>query len=103
MKFDLELSAINVTGKYFDCVQVDGCNFHFSQCLYRKVQALGVVSLYQPKTQEKIELRTHVRKVTALVHIPVAEIGDAWLDVIEQAPESSVHFNDYVCRAAASE
>ncbi|KAK2712125.1 hypothetical protein QYM36_010976 [Artemia franciscana] len=60
-----------------------------------KVQALGLISLYRSETYEGIKLRARVRKMAALAHIPGAEVEDAWLDVMKQAPESSVHFNDY--------
>ncbi|CAG8760366.1 21340_t:CDS:2, partial [Gigaspora rosea] len=53
---DFEAAAINSVELEFDDVQNKGCHFHFSQCIYHKVQAYGLASRYTAYE----ELKTHI-------------------------------------------
>ncbi|CAG8443868.1 13218_t:CDS:2 [Gigaspora rosea] len=53
---DFEAVTINSVQLEFDDVQNKGCHFHFSQCIYRKVQAYGLASRYAAYE----ELKTHI-------------------------------------------
>lgn len=93
IKIDFETSAINACRVEFPDASISGCNFHFHQCLWRKIQELGLVVEY--KDCEAI--RTFCRMCAALSHLPIENIEDAWLLIMENAPsnEKLSSFIDY--------
>ena len=44
---DFEIAAIQAVEEVFSDAETRGCLFHFSQCMLRKVQALGFMRLYR--------------------------------------------------------
>lgn len=90
---DFERAAINAIKCVFPEVSVKGCNFHFNQALWRKVQELGLTTIYR----ENSEVRDHIRMCAALAHLPEEVTTDAWLHIMESVPdeEALVLFNDY--------
>lgn len=92
-KIDFEISAINAFRSVFPRSQLKGCNFHFNQCLWRKVQSLGLAKMYIENT----EVKEHIRKCAALAHLPPHSIEDGWISIMETAPqiEAVQNFNDY--------
>ena len=67
---DFELSMIQAIRTEFPSSHIRGCLFHFCQCLWRKVQALGLTVQYR----ESSLLRTVVRLHMSLAFLPVHEI-----------------------------
>ena len=61
------------------------CYFHFSQCLWRKVQALGMADLYK----NDADTRNFIHKAAALPFIPPRFIRIAWILVESEAPKTS--------------
>lgn len=90
---DFERAAINALKQTFLEVKIKGCNFHFNQCLWRKVQELGLVTSYK----ENSTIREHVRMCAALAHLPKEYIPEAWLLIMENSPQEDalVKFSDY--------
>lgn len=85
------MAMINAIHHELPMTQVKGCNFHFSQAIWRKVQDLGLVELYKSDH----ETRRHVRMCAALSRIPVPAVEDGWCYIMESAPNSVEDFNDY--------
>ena len=75
-----ELAAINAAATVFPSSNRNGCFFHLSQCLYRKIQVLGHQSLYGNNK----EFAQKCKMVAALAHVPPAEV----LAVFKQLKEN---------------
>lgn len=90
---DFEKAAINGIEEIFPEAIIKGCNFHFNQALWRKVQELGLVTVYK----EDQNVRNHIRMCAALAHLPENTLYDAWLEIMETAPDSALmtKFYDY--------
>jgi len=90
---DFEIAAINALQTIFPQVELRGCHFHFTQCLWRKIQDVGLASVYKKNE----DVRMHVRKCGAMAYLPLDKIDDAWLTIQSNAPddEKLAEFNDY--------
>jgi hypothetical protein len=77
IQIDFEAAAYNAVRRCFPFTQVTGCFFHFGQAVWRRVQALGLVSLYN--------LNGHfaelVQMITAVALVPIDGIDNAWIYV----------------------
>lgn len=91
---DFEIAAIQALKCLFPDAKITGCNYHFNQSLWRKVQELGLVTDYNSSE----DIRLHVRMCAALAHLPLDKVEDGWLCIQEDAPDSEkLHeFFDYV-------
>lgn len=67
---DFEKAAIAAAEKVFPESDVNGCFFHFCQCLYRQVQANGLQTLYQ----DDPVFATNIRCLAALAFVPVGDV-----------------------------
>jgi hypothetical protein len=74
IQIDFEAAAYNAVRRCFPFTQVTGCFFHFGQAVWRRVQALGLVSLYN--------LNGHfaelVQMIIAIALVPIDEIDNVW-------------------------
>lgn len=79
---DYEQAMIKAVSSIFskDCVQ--GCYFHYSQCIWRKVQELGLSVSYKKFPC----VREWIRRFTALPLLPIGDIDDAFIEIHENAP-----------------
>jgi len=93
IKIDYEMAAIQAIRKILPEVTLKGCNFHFNQCLWRKVQDIGLSQMYK----ENEEIRNHVRMCAALSHLPPEHTDDGWINIMENCPSEHLiqEFNDY--------
>ena len=82
---DFELAVIQSLEMQLPGVEIQGCYFHFSQCLWRKVQALGMADLYK----NDADTRNFIHKAAALPFIPPRFIRIAWTLVESEAPKTS--------------
>ena len=92
---DYEPAPINAVKQLYPDCSISGCNFHFNQCLWRKIQKIGLSSQY---TEDSV-LREHVRSVAALAHLPMKDVTEGWLELMEECPDKEYpqleEFNDY--------
>lgn len=90
---DFEKAAINGLRNVYPDVEIKGCNFHYNQAIWRKVQEIGLVAEYKNDTN----IRQHIRMCAALAHLPPQYIDDGWLEIMETSPQTEqiVKFNDY--------
>lgn len=90
---DFEEAAIAALINLFPQVNIQGCNFHWNQCLWRKIQNLGLVNEYR----ENENIRLHLRMCSALAYLPLEDVDDGWLLIQEQTDnnEKLVAFYDY--------
>lgn len=97
---DYELAMIKAVKNVFPDSIIQGCLFHYSQCLWRKVQDLGIVSAYNGDSN----VRRWIRRFSALPFVPLKTIDDAFLEIYENAPcpsrtitsEQVEKFHDYM-------
>ncbi|XP_050063222.1 uncharacterized protein LOC126552545 [Aphis gossypii] len=77
----------------FPGIKLRGCHFHFTQCLWRKIQDVGLASVYK----QNEDIRMHVRKCGSMAYLPLDKIDDAWLIIQSTAPDDVklTEFNDY--------
>ena len=57
---DFELAVIQSLEMQLPGIEIQGCHFHFSHCLWRKVQALGMADLYKNDDDEKSQLNASI-------------------------------------------
>uniref|UniRef100_A0AAV2J7G9 MULE transposase domain-containing protein n=1 Tax=Knipowitschia caucasica TaxID=637954 RepID=A0AAV2J7G9_KNICA len=63
---DFEIALITALQSELPQVSIQGCYFHFTQSLWRRVQELGLVRAYR----ENLSLRKCIRKLMALGYLP---------------------------------
>ena len=83
---DFEQSAMNVISECYEGIHIQGCFYHLTQSLYRKVQALG----YQTKYADDADFAMMVRMIGALAFVPIADIAD----VFEELREHTENINE---------
>lgn len=66
---DFEQAAINAASNEFP-----GCFFHFTQCIWRKIQNLGL----QTKYNSDPVFALNMRKLAALAFVPVEKVSDSF-------------------------
>ena len=71
---DFELSIITSFKAIFTAIEVHGCYFHFSQCLFRKVQSLGLMKMHDKNSNFK----RLFKRCVALPLMPIQEIDQCW-------------------------
>lgn len=94
---DFETAAHNGIRSVVRGVQVKGCFFHFTQCIWRKAQATGLQIPYQNND----DVRQLVRRAAALPLVPVQQVEDAWFNSMNdledtELPVNTIPFTDYV-------
>ena len=77
---DYKKAAMNLVIEIYGEVQLQGCFYHLSQCIYRKVQFLG----FQQKYQEDAEFLLSIRMIPALAFVCLDDL----LDVFNKLQES---------------
>ncbi|CAG8456651.1 11276_t:CDS:1 [Dentiscutata heterogama] len=83
---DFEMAVVNSVQSEFDNVLHKGCHFHLSQCIYRRVQSLGLTTRYG--TDEDFSLL--IRCISALAFLPPEEIPSAFDELkLHIPPEAS--------------
>lgn len=90
---DFEAATIQAIKDVFSNTQISGCNYHFNQSLWRKVQNIGLVDEYR----DNDEIRINIRMCSALALIPLQDIDEGWLIIMENSPDNEKLklFHDY--------
>lgn len=74
---DYEKAAINSIQTCFPNTTMFGCFFHFGQCLWRKVQSLGLQTWYNNPSNALI-----IKSIQALSFVPIAEVRDCFNEYV---------------------
>ena len=91
---DYEMAAWRASEKVFN-VSVKGCFFHYTQCVWRKVQSVSLVNEFR----DNDDIKRLVRRAAALPLVPVNKVEDAWFETLEECEEDSqnvLKFKDYI-------
>ena len=63
---DFELALVQSLELEFPGARIHGCYFHFAQCLWRKVQRLGLVEEYKEDDYEQEKIKSREEKIKSL-------------------------------------
>lgn len=74
IKTDFELAAIEAFCEEFPTAKISGCQFHLGQAIFRKVQSLGLVSLYRLNP----DVKKFVRALSCLPYVALARIVETF-------------------------
>ena len=83
---DYESAAIAAANETFPTAHVQGCFFHLSQCVWRKIQSLGLTNAYV----ENEEVRTFAKALCALAFLPEQMVPEAFEQMEERLERSEV-------------
>ncbi|XP_066914227.1 uncharacterized protein [Clytia hemisphaerica] len=81
--FDFERAAINVALRSFPNVVVNGCFFHLTSNVWKKIQSLGM----QQRYIDHPDFALHVRMIPALAFIPEDDVIDVFEELVDQLRE----------------
>jgi hypothetical protein len=79
---DYETALQDCFAVVFSAAELKGCYFHYNQCLYRKVQALGLVETYR----NDYKFRNWICKFYTLPLIPVDHLEEAFSIICRSVP-----------------
>ena len=90
---DFELPLVKSLELQFPSACIDGCYFHFTQCLWRKVQSLGLVEEYK----EDGSIRQFIQKSAAIAFVPSNFVRVAWDGLKTEIPDDDKmkNYSDY--------
>ena len=80
---DFELALVQSLELQFPGARIHGCYFHFAQCLWRKVQSLGLVEEYR----EDDSIRCFIQKSAAIAFVPLNFVRVSWDGLKAEMPD----------------
>ena len=92
---DFEVAAHNAVRTSLPQTSVKGCFFHYTQCIWRKVQSSGLVVMFK----EDDEFRRLIRRAAVLPLVPENSVENVWFQALDDNQNDSPHvmrFKDYV-------
>lgn len=84
---DFEAAAIHAFEDAFPNARTRGCFFHFSQCVYRQIQANGLQRMYE--SDEEFALQ--IRHLPAIAYVPAADVVKIYEELVD-----TMQFSDEV-------
>jgi len=88
---DFEKATHNAIERVFPGARLVGCLFHLGQCLWRKVQELGLAQQYQ----DNDEIRMAVKMMLALSFVPSNDVVVSFEEFVEAGPDEITSLVDY--------
>ena len=85
---DFERALLNSLDFIFHDSSLRGCNFHFGQMIWRKIQSLGMSMKYSTNTWE----RSVLRKCFVLAFFPIEYIHESFLLIQDEILEREYDF-----------
>ena len=96
---DFEKDAIGALKNVFPNAVIKGCNFHYNQCIFKKIQELGLQKdYYDSPIDDPKSVKCLVQETGALAFMPVSEINNLWCEIMDKfdhIPRSEDFFNYY--------
>ena len=86
---DFEKGLMNACLHVFSRVIVKGCYFHYAQCLWQRIQCIGLSVSYR----ENADHRNWFRMLLAMPFVPMPHVKDAFQFVKNTAPDAGVRFS----------
>lgn len=88
---DFEAATIKSVKGLFPRALHKGCLFHYGQCVWRKIQDLGLKKKYQ----EDESFHASVKKLIALAFVPLSDIYKAYDLIADEFDDDADKFLDY--------
>ena len=88
---DFEQAAINAIRVSFPLTKINGCFFHFSQNVYRKIQSQGLQHQYMAD----YTFSQNVKMLVALAFMPLGDVINAFETLVAEMPEQLDPIIDY--------
>ena len=88
---DFEKAAINAVQDVYPDANIQGCLYHLSQNIYRKVQSLGLQERYQTDA----EFSLLMRMIPALAFAPIHEVINVFEELQEAMSPEGIPVLDY--------
>ena len=83
--FDFEQGAIGALRNVFPNASIKGCNFHYSQCVFKKIQKLGLQRDYlNSSPDDSTSVKCLIQETSALAFIPLDDINDLWCGIMDK-------------------
>ncbi|XP_046569941.1 uncharacterized protein LOC124278264 [Haliotis rubra] len=82
-RMDFEVTAKNAVEVVFPGIEWKGCYFHFTQCIWRKTQQVGLKVEYSNNP----DVNHFVRLCAVLPLVPLADVEDVWLQNVADMPQ----------------
>lgn len=79
---DFEVAAILALKSSFPIIMISGCNYHFNQYIWRKVQEMETVT----------EVQVHVKMCSAQAYMPLDKVDGGWLNYENSPPHKKLSF-----------
>ena len=85
MKVDFEAEVVSAINTVFPDSVITGCNFNFSQCLWRQLKNISLMLEYKKerKKERKKEVRLTCRMCAALAYLSINKVEEDWLIIMK--------------------
>ena len=84
IKVDFEAGVISAINKFFPDSVTTACHFRFNQCLWRRIQNIGLMV----ECQENDQVRLTRRICAALAYQLINKVGEEWFMILENVPQN---------------
>jgi hypothetical protein len=85
ISIDFEKGAIGALKNVFPNSKIKGCNFHYNQCIFRKIQEIGLQQdYYNSSDDDPTSVKRLVQETGALAFMPVQELNELWCKIMDK-------------------
>jgi hypothetical protein len=91
---DYEKGAIKAFKLHFQGVKIQGCHFHFTSAIHKKVVEVGLSCAYSVEKAIP-EFTTWIRMLMAFPFLVLDDIDDVWDEMKDTCPDTSSKSNVY--------
>ena len=92
---DFEKGVIAALKNIFPNSKINSCNFHYNQCIFRKIQGIELQQdYYNSSNDDSTYIKCLVQETSALAFISIQEVHDSWCKMTDRF-EHITHSQDF--------